>query len=133
MLSALPTIFSTPAPADPRFAFAPSARYDVPRSTGGLGVQYHVNSAEFAAHPLIGAELARGAPGPAMSKFEGAVERAFTEDRYAACRRGLESKRRRREAEEGIFGIGADWEKIKRIDAETVEACEVLRKMGLIK
>ncbi|VDC03478.1 unnamed protein product [Peniophora sp. CBMAI 1063] len=121
-LSALPSLFTTPVHPDPRFSFSPSSRYDVPRNTRGLGVAYHVNSAEFSAHPSIGAEVERGTPGPALSRFEEAVDRAFTEDKYAQCRRGLESKRRRREAEEGIFGIGADWKKIKSIEQEKVEA-----------
>ncbi|KZV61132.1 DnaJ-domain-containing protein [Peniophora sp. CONT] len=132
-LSALPSLFSTPAHPDPRFSFSPSNRYDVPRNTRGLGVAYHVNSAEFSAHPSIGAEVARGTPGPALSRFEEAVDRAFTEDKYAHCRRGMESKRRRREAEEGIFGLGADWNKIRSIDQEKVEACEVLKSMGLLR
>ena len=68
-----------------------------------------------------------------MSRFEEVVDRAFTEDKYAQCRRGLEGKRRRREAEEGIFGIGADWKKIKSIEQEKIEACEILKSMGLMR
>ena len=77
--------------------------------------------------------MAKGTAGPALSRFEEVVDRAFTEDKYAQCRRGLESKRRRREAEEGIFGLGADWNKIRSIEQEKVEACEILKSMGLMR
>jgi DnaJ family protein B protein 12 len=134
ILSALPSLFqSTPAP-DPHFAFSPSARFNVQRTTAGLGVPYHVNGPEFARHP-IGAELARGSADtrtPGLSRFEDIVDRAFAGEKYSQCQRGMESKRRRREREVGLFGIGADWEKVKRIDEETIEACEVLKSKGLM-
>lgn len=134
LLNALPSLFSTPPTPDPRFSFTPSARYNVERTTGGLNVKYHVNAAEFSGHP-IAAELARNdnKPGPQLRKFEGNVERAFTQDLYAQCQRGLDRKQRREDQEVGIFGFGTDWDKVKQIREEPIESCDKLRQMGLLK
>jgi DnaJ family protein B protein 12 len=45
----------------------------------------------------------------------------------------LDSKQRRKDEALGFFGIGADWEKVKQIEAETVESCETLKRMGLLR
>jgi DnaJ family protein B protein 12 len=45
----------------------------------------------------------------------------------------LDSKQRRKDQAIGFFGIGADWEKVKQIEAETVESCETLKAMGLLR
>ncbi|KAI0741605.1 hypothetical protein C8Q80DRAFT_1260177 [Daedaleopsis nitida] len=134
LLNALPNLFLTPPTPDPRFSFTPSARYNVERMTGGLNVKYHVNAAEFSGHP-IAAELARSdnKPGPQLRKFESNVERAFTTDLYSQCQRGTDRKERRKDQEIGIFGIGTDWEKVKRIDQEPIESCDKLREMGLLQ
>jgi DnaJ homolog subfamily B member 12 len=103
-----------------------------------LGIQYHVNSAEFSRHP-IAAEIARSGQSdklqsmPTLRRFEENVDRAFTRETYAVCQRGLDSKQRRKEQALGFFGIGADWEKVKQIEAETVESCEKLKAMGLLR
>ncbi|KAI0369165.1 DnaJ-domain-containing protein [Pilatotrama ljubarskyi] len=134
LLNALPNLFaSTPTP-DPRFSFQPSTRYNVERTTGDLHVKYHVNAAEFSGHP-IAAELARNEnkPGPALRKFESNVERAFTQDLYAQCQRGLDHKQRRKEQEIGLFGIGTDWTKVRKIEEEPIASCERLKSMGLLK
>jgi DnaJ homolog subfamily B member 12 len=108
------------------------------RTTQALGVQYHVNSAEFSRHP-IAAEIARSDQSvklqsmPALRQFEDTVDRAFTRETYAVCQRGMDSKQRRKEQALGFFGIGADWEKVKQIEAETVESCETLKAMGLLR
>lgn len=137
MLNALPNLFSTPPTPDPRFSFTPNSRYNVERHTAGMGVAYHVNAAEFSGHP-IAAELARsksgsGGAGGELKRFEGTVERAYTQELYAGCQRGLDSKERRRDREVGILGIGTDWAKVEKIDKETVEACEELKRLGFLK
>jgi len=134
LINIVPSLFTSAPTPDPRFSFTPSTRYNVERQTGGLGVKYHVNAAEFSGHPMA-AELARNEnrPGPQLSRFEKTVEQLFTQDLYTQCQRGLERKERRRDQEVGLFGIGTDWEKVKRIEAEPVDSCEQLRKMGLIK
>jgi len=133
-LNFLPSLFGTPATPDPRFSFSPSMRYNMERQTGGLGIKYHVNSGEFSGHP-VAAELARNGnkPGPELSRFEKTVEQVFTQDLYSQCQRGLDVKQRKRDQELGLFGLGTDWEKVKRIEAEPVPSCEQLKSMGLIK
>ncbi|KIM44706.1 hypothetical protein M413DRAFT_442662 [Hebeloma cylindrosporum] len=69
--------------------------------------------------------------GPALKKFEDTVDRAYTQDLYSQCRQGMDRKERAKEAEVGIFGIGTDWEKVKRIDNELIGSCEELKKLGL--
>ncbi|CCM01803.1 uncharacterized protein FIBRA_03870 [Fibroporia radiculosa] len=133
-LNIVPTLFSPSQIPDPRFSFTPSNRYNVERQTDGLHVKYHVNGAEFSGH-RIAAELARNGnkPGPELSRFEKTVEQVFKEDLYRQCQRGLEKKERIRDQEVGLFGLGTDWEKVKRIEAEPVESCDRLREMGLIR
>ncbi|KAI0630557.1 hypothetical protein C8Q77DRAFT_1063013 [Trametes polyzona] len=134
LLNALPNLFaSTPTP-EPRFAFTPSARYNVERTTGDMHVKYHVNAAEFSGHP-IAAELARNdnKPGPQLRKFETNVERAYTQDLFAQCQRGLDRKQRRKDQEVGLFGIGTDWDKVRKIDEEPIESCDKLKSLGLLK
>ncbi|TBU42820.1 DnaJ-domain-containing protein [Dichomitus squalens] len=134
LLNALPSLFSTPPTPDPHFSFSPSARYNVERTTGGLNVKYHVNAAEFSGHP-IAAELARSdnQPGPKLRQFETNIERAYTNDLFVQCQRAIDHKQRRKEQEVGVFGIGTDWEKVKKIEAEPVESCNRLRELGLLK
>ena len=134
LLNFLPSLFSTPGTPDPRFSFTPSMRYNMERTTSGLGVKYHVNAAEFSGHP-VAAELARNGnkPGPELSRFEKAVERYFTQHLADECQRGLELKSRRRDQELGLFGLGTDWEKVKKIEQEPIESCDKLRQMGLLK
>ncbi|KZT09990.1 DnaJ-domain-containing protein [Laetiporus sulphureus 93-53] len=130
----LPDLFSPPASPDPRFSFTPSPRYNVERQTGRLNVKYHVNAQEFSGHS-IGAELARNGNkhGPELSRFEKTVEQLYTQDLFSQCQRGVERKERRRDQEVGLFGIGTNWETVKRIEAERVESCERLKEMGLLK
>lgn len=134
--------------------------------TGGLGVPYFVNRAEFASHPVIGAEMAKegtkigrileevitpadkskdGASkpttrkvvkgkgkkrGPALKRFEDTVDRIYTQDLYTDCRTNTDRKERRKEAEIGLFGIGTDWEKVKKIENEAIPSCDELRRLG---
>jgi len=138
LLSALPTLFSTPRVPDPRFSFEPSTRFNVERKTQALGVNYHVNEAEFNRHP-IAAEIARfkshdkAQSTPVLRQFEDNVDRAFMQEKYALCQSELDSKQRRKERAVGFFGIGADWDKVKQIEAEPAENCETLKRMGLLR
>ncbi|EIN05983.1 DnaJ-domain-containing protein [Punctularia strigosozonata HHB-11173 SS5] len=142
LLNALPSLLSpTPVP-DPDFSFRPDAHFDTTRETSGLGVQYHVNGAEFRAHPHIGAEFARltteaqetrKGGGPAIRKFEGVVEQAYKQNLYAECQRETQKKQRRKDQEIGFMGIGTDWEKVRAIEREPIAACEVLRQIGVLR
>ncbi|KAI5995543.1 hypothetical protein EDD15DRAFT_2254799 [Pisolithus albus] len=133
ILSALPSLFSSSTP-DPRFAFSQSSRFNVERQTDNMGIRYHVNGPEFFNHPKIAADLAGGSVrrGSALARFESHVEHAYTQDRYAECQRGMNERERRKEAEIGFFGVGTDWEKVKRIEAEKIESCEELRRLGVL-
>ncbi|KAF8892251.1 hypothetical protein BD779DRAFT_1511847 [Infundibulicybe gibba] len=151
LLSALPSLFTTPPVPDPRFSFSPTARYNMERQTGNIGVRYHVNGPEFMNHAVIGAELARegvdvgkveakstkdkqgGAKakrGPALTKFESTVERSYTQELFTHCQRGMDRRDRAKDAEVGLFGIGTDWEKVKKIESEVIESCDELRRLG---
>jgi DnaJ family protein B protein 12 len=70
--------------------------------------------------------------GPALSKFEDTVDRIYTQDLLHNCRSNVERKERAKEAEIGVFGLGTDWEKVKRIDAEVIESCEELKRLGVL-
>ncbi|KAG5338680.1 hypothetical protein C0989_006648 [Termitomyces sp. Mn162] len=159
LLSALPNMFGTAAVPDPRFSFEPSARYNLARQTGDIGVRYHVNKAEFFGHPIIGAELAREGDsgqssggnsgqssggnsgqssgktekrGPAVTKFEKTVDHVYTQDLYVRCQRGMDRKERAKEQEIGLFGIGTDWEKVRAIEREVIGSCEELKRLGVL-
>ena len=175
LLSALPSLLTTPPVPDPRFAYSETKRYSTEMETGGLGIPYYVNPNEFSNHPVIGAELAKEGVkigrvveervvetpdsakdggkekdtqrqtktrkvvrgkgkkrGPALRKFEDTVDRLYTQDLYSRCQRGIDRKQRDKEAEVGIFGIGTDWDKVRKIDGEVIESCEELKRFGLI-
>jgi DnaJ family protein B protein 12 len=70
--------------------------------------------------------------GPALRKFEDRVDQVYTQDLYSRCQRGIDRKQRAKEAEVGIFGIGTDWEKVRKIDSEVIESCEELARLGLL-
>lgn len=69
--------------------------------------------------------------GPALRKFEDMVDRVYTQDLYAQCRNSIDRKERAKEAEIGIFGIGTDWEKVKKIESEVIGSCEELKRLGV--
>ncbi|KAG1766632.1 hypothetical protein EV702DRAFT_1189502 [Suillus placidus] len=133
-LSAIPDMFSTSIP-DPRYSFSPSTRFNVERQTSGLGIKYHVNEHEFKNHRQIAADIAGGAHrrGSALSRFEGQVDQVYTNSLYGDCQRAVDKRQRRRDAEIGLFGVGTDWEKVKAIEAEKIDSCEELKRLGVIK
>jgi DnaJ family protein B protein 12 len=133
-LSALPDMFSTSIP-DPRYSFSPSTRFNTERQTSVLGIKYHVNEHEFKNHRQIAADIAGGTHrrGSALSRFEGQVEQVYTNTLYGDCQRAVDRRQRRRDAEIGLFGVGTDWEKVKAIEAEKIDSCEELKRLGVIK
>jgi len=158
VLSQLPSLFTTPPVPDPRFSFKGTQRYNAQMETGKLGVQYFVNPSEFAAHPVIGAELAKEGikitetgeqkkdakegekvrgkgkrRGPALTKFESNVETTYTHDLMTHCQRGMDRKQRLKEAEVGMFGIGTDWKKVREIDATVIPSCDELKRLGVVR
>ena len=141
LLASLPSLLSSPPIPDPYFSFTPSSRFNTERHTGALGIRYHVNNQEFMGHPQIAADVAaariagvsHGRRGPALSRFENFIERAYVQDLDLNCQVGLEKKERRKDAEVGLFGIGTDWEKVREIDAEVVPSCEELKKLRQLR
>ena len=129
---ALLKLSATPYVADPSFSFEASMQFNLKRTTQRLGVQYHVNSAEFSRHP-IAAEIAWSERSdgpqsmPALRRFEENVVQAFTRETSKMCQRGLDSKQQRMvQAYEG-----GDWEMVRQIEVETIESCEALKQRGL--
>lgn len=140
ILSALPNLFTESPIPDPRFSFQPTRDYGVERHTAGLGIRYHVNKAEFSQHPHIAAELAAERSGGntrsstnAIKKFEATVERTYTNHLYTQCQQGIQKRERRKDMEIGFLGIGTDWEKVKAIEREKIEACEEGKRLGVLQ
>ncbi|KAJ3784829.1 hypothetical protein GGU10DRAFT_434969 [Lentinula aff. detonsa] len=71
--------------------------------------------------------------GPRMAKFEEGVERTYITEVWTQCRRGQDRKERQIDAERGIFGIGTDWDKVRKIQREPIEACVELERLGVGK
>jgi len=68
-----------------------------------------------------------------LRRFEGNVERVYTQELYRQCQRGVERKEQRKNAEIGLLGIGTDWDRVKQIEHEAVESCEELKRLGVLK
>lgn len=94
-----------------------------------------MNAREFSNHP-IGVEVAQvkntKTKTTLLEKFEQNVETQYKEQLYMVCQRDRERKERRKEQKMGFLGIGADWDAIKQIDAERIESCEELRRLGVL-
>lgn len=110
------------------------------RHTSKLGIPYHVNNAEFSQHPQIAAELAAQSSGNSnargahvLKRFEGYIERVYTQDLYNQCQQGIDNRERRKEAEVGFLGLGTDWNKVREIEKEQVPSCEELKRLGYLK
>ncbi|KAF9073300.1 hypothetical protein BDP27DRAFT_1445192 [Rhodocollybia butyracea] len=69
--------------------------------------------------------------GPHMKRFEKDVEQVYIQQVWTQCRRGLDRKERAKEAEVGLFGIGTDWDKVRKIESEVIEACSELDRLGV--
>lgn len=50
--------------------------------------------------------------------------------KYNECARTKEYVERKVESMRGVFGIGADWEGIKKLRKEKIPACEALKEKG---
>lgn len=139
LLSAMPGIFSSMGTPDPGFSFSPSHRYDTQRQTSSLNIPYHVNKAEFSQHPTIAAELAAQKSGSdtrisssALKRFETSVERSYGQLLFQQCQIGMQRRDHRKESEVGFLGIGTNWDKVREIASEKIEACEEGKRLGLL-
>ena len=130
---------------DPEFRFYRSTSYDHERSTTHTdiigrsypvrgGVTYFVNKNRWMEHPAFkSAVLIPDDDGyrRALARFELKIEKRYLELRYEVCARAIERRERTIDAKRGLFGIGADWEGIKRLKEERIEACEEVRRWGV--
>jgi len=139
LLSALPNLFMETPLADPRFSFQPSGDLNTERHTSERGIRYHVNKNEFTQHPHIAAELAaqrsqnKIRSTDAIKRFETNVEQAYTNHLYKHCNLGMQNRERRKDAEIGFLGINTDWDKVRAIASEKIDACEEGKRLGLLK
>ena len=138
-------LFAERVVPDPGFQFYRSTAYDHERTTTSTdiigrsypvrgGVAYFVNTGQWMVHPV----LKSAAPTPdedayrrALARFELKVEKRYLELRYDMCARAIERRERAIDAKRGVFGIGADWEGIKKLKEEKIEACEEVKRWGV--
>lgn len=66
-----------------------------------------------------------------LARFELKVEKRYLELRYDTCARAIERRERAIDVKRGLFGFGADWDGIKKLKEERIEACEEVKRWGL--
>lgn len=138
-------LFAERVVPDPAFHFYPSTAFNYERTTTPTdiigrsypvrgGVTYFVNNAQWMKH--VG--LSRAVPTPSedadrrtLARFEVKVEKRYLELRYDTCARAIERRERAVDAKRGLFGIGADWDGIKKLKEERIEACEEVKRWGV--
>ncbi|KAK0532620.1 Chaperone protein dnaJ [Tilletia horrida] len=126
ILTALPTLFSTP---DPKYSFYPSGAYRSQRFTPTHGVTYYVDQNSFSKHPFTTGESQSNG---GLNGFERRVERTWAGHLEDDCARKRENQDRRYQQELGFFGIGADLEAARKIRQEKYESCERLKDWGIV-
>lgn len=138
LFSVIPSIFSGPYQPDPSYSFQPSQQFDMPRHTWQRSVPYHVNRAEFEASDVWNSipehkrsDRNSGLFSSKMRAFERGVEENHIRHLQAECQNFNVDKNRKIRAEAGVFGLGADYDKIRKLRQETNPACEQLRRWGL--
>ncbi|KAH7335455.1 hypothetical protein B0J17DRAFT_719983 [Rhizoctonia solani] len=126
-------------PSYPGFRYDRSGSFKVEQSTARLNVPYFVSSNEWAEHPIgkVAEQIKAGTSQATVGElsklrsFETVVERRYEEHLYDLCRVEYEHKERRIEQNKGIFGFGADWEKVRQIQKEKLPHCEKLTALRL--
>lgn len=140
ILSSLPSIFtalfSTP---DPGYSFSPSRPYTSERLTSTYKVAYYVSQTEFSKHGIFESipEAYRSSPqagdySALLRGYEAGIERSYVAALRNACSQEYDYREARIERNRGLFGIGADWDTIKKIQAEKMPNCEKLQQLGLL-
>jgi len=138
-------LFAERVVPDPTFHFYRSTAYDHERTTISTniigrsypvrgGVTYFVNKGQWMAHPTLRSAV----PTPdedtdrrTLARFELKVEKLYLELRYDMCARAIERRQRTIDVKRGVFGFGADWEGIKKLKEERIEACEEVKQWGV--
>ncbi|ELU43413.1 endoplasmic reticulum protein [Rhizoctonia solani AG-1 IA] len=134
LFSSLFSFITNGGPSYPGFRYDASKSFNVEQTTTRLNVPYFVSPNEWTEHPIgkVAEQVKAGAPTPSTSdllklrSFETIVERRYEEHLYDLCRNEYEHRERRMEQHKGIFGFGADWDKVKQIQNEKLPNCEKL-------
>ncbi|CAE7074872.1 unnamed protein product [Rhizoctonia solani] len=121
-------------PSYPAFRYDQSGSFKVEQSTTRLNVPYFVSPREWAEHPIgkvaeqikTGSSEASASDLSKLRSFEAVVERRYEEQLYDICRHEYEHRERRIDQNKGIFGFGADWDKVRKLQAEKLPHCEKL-------
>lgn len=139
--SILSGIFSTPPVPDPIYAYDKTTSYASLRYTTPHKVPYYVNQKQFSDHPIwesLSSE-ARQTPqsgsvahNPLLKTFEHKIEERFAQLFWDRCRREEQRKQNEIASEQGFFGLGTDWDKVRQIQERVVESCEILKRHGFL-
>ena len=141
LLSSLPSIltdiFSTP---DPGYSFTSARPYTAERMTTTYNIPYFVSPNEFNNHPIYESipeshksSKKAGEYSAKLRSFEIGIERQYVSGLKNQCSREYDYKEARIERNRGVFGFGADWDAIKKIQAEPMPSCEKLQQMGVLR
>ncbi|KAG9018375.1 hypothetical protein FRB93_000078 [Tulasnella sp. JGI-2019a] len=133
LLSSFPDLFTSEASRPPPYSFQPSVRYSLERHTSKLNIPYYVQPDSFHQNNIWKSiapdqRTKEGATTKRVKTFEHSVEREFIAHLRGHCQRLQEDKERRMQEASGLFGIGADWDKIKKIREEKYDSCEQYSK-----
>jgi DnaJ family protein B protein 12 len=63
-------------------------------------------------------------------RFEQGVEQLYLQRLQSMCNYEIQNRNERLQRARGFFGLGADWDEVKRIEAEELQNCSKLRKLG---
>ncbi|KAG8744993.1 hypothetical protein FRC10_009101 [Ceratobasidium sp. 414] len=137
LFSTLLSIVTDSSPSTPGFRYGQTRTFNVGRTTSRLDVPYFVSQSEWAQHPVgkaaehiktVGKEQSQKETAQLRS-FERVVERQYEEHLYNLCQNEAELKEHRIQQHQGFLGFGADWDKIRGIQAEPMPNCEKLKTL----
>lgn len=63
-------------------------------------------------------------------RFEQSIEQAYLQRLQSMCNYEVQHRNERLQRARGFFGLGADWDEVKRIEAEELKNCSKLRALG---
>lgn len=63
-------------------------------------------------------------------RFEQGVEQAYLQRLQSMCNYEVQLRNEKLQRARGFFGLGADWDEVKRIEAEELKNCSKLRALG---
>ena len=63
-------------------------------------------------------------------RFEQQIEQEYLQRLQGSCQWEIQNRNDRLQRARGFFGIGADWDEVKKIEQEELKACKRLRTLG---